>query len=597
MKRLLFAICVTILTGCASNKKIAPPTSPKAVSQSWGFLRQFKGQFPPGFSLFSLIELARKNQLNQAANYVNKALEKHPDCAALHLAQGFIWEERALRGERQANDMAQVAFQTAATLDPTHPLSGYYLSTQHLRQGQLDKAQKIIAKTLVSHSDQVKNWYVLACASYQKQDLATAYCAMRKILRLSPDEPCYIRMGAIVFAAAGDRKGAAILLERYACYAKTHCLNDLQYVTGRVEFWNRLHQNPSLIPTDGPAPLANPAAPVAQENIGIVLDGYILSVQEVSGLQKGNNILNAFDPAQALSPLQIVLGGTSKGSARQLALWGQRKDTVVVKDQSVKVAGNLFGYAVGPVALDYSLNIMNASNTLASYTTRPTVSTLVGRPTSLFFGTMLQAAPEGGSLTTIDAGDRIEFTVTSIADDGLMTIDILMSSSSPSGIGSTTTTTSLTQQLIQVATSKLATTIKAYPGQTIVLGGLKNKIKRTRESGVPLIRRLPIIQWFFSSYNEQEQSAHLFYLVTPRLNGSHTDIQAPTPLTEKEGDVFQALQKTDAESFCVPFYPTLTMILKRLRNTSFMSSFRKRDCEAPQLNSREPLADRLKNLA
>jgi len=173
----------------------------------------------------------------------------------------------------------------------------------------------------------------------------------------------------------------------------------------------------------------------------------------------------------------------------------------------------------------------------------------------------------------------------------------LMSASSPIGIGPTSSTLSLTQQLIQVATSKIATTIKAYPGQTIVIGGLKNIIKRKRESGVPLLRRLPIVQWFFSSYNEQQLSSHIFYLITPRLSGFGDQNSYREDGGGQTSAVFKTLRRSDAKAFCVTFQPTLPLILKRLRGSSLVTSFRSQDFDMNSISVQESLASRLKMLA
>ena len=67
------------------------------------------------------------------------------------------------------------------------------------------------------------------------------------------------------------------------------------------------------------------------------------------------------------------------------------------------------------------------------------------------------------------------------------------------------------------ATSNAKTKIEITSGETFVLGGLKTKRNVISESGVPFLRRIPILGYFFKSEKKVQENKDIFFFITPYL--------------------------------------------------------------------------------
>ena len=127
-----------------------------------------------------------------------------------------------------------------------------------------------------------------------------------------------------------------------------------------------------------------------------------------------------------------------------------------------------------------------------------------------FYGSQIPQASEIKNYQPIDA----ELSVTIrplVAGDGQITLDIKVIQSSfngeridedaPPGINSREFTS-----LIRVKDQDL-----------IVLGGLEEKVKNDSGSGVPLLARIPIIKWLFSSRKREDSRKKLTVLIRPTV--------------------------------------------------------------------------------
>lgn len=127
-----------------------------------------------------------------------------------------------------------------------------------------------------------------------------------------------------------------------------------------------------------------------------------------------------------------------------------------------------------------------------------------------YYGSQIPQASEIKNYQPIDA----ELSVTIrplVAGDGQITLDIKVIQSSfngeridedaPPGINSREFTS-----LIRVKDKDL-----------IVLGGLEEKVKNDSGSGVPLLSRIPIIKWFFSSRKREDSRKKLTVLIQPTV--------------------------------------------------------------------------------
>lgn len=71
--------------------------------------------------------------------------------------------------------------------------------------------------------------------------------------------------------------------------------------------------------------------------------------------------------------------------------------------------------------------------------------------------------------------------------------------------------------------NRVETTVNCPIGQTLVLGGMKSLIEQSSNEGVPFLRSVPAVSWFFSEKNRMQQNNKVLILLSPQIAG------APTP--------------------------------------------------------------------
>ena len=602
MKRWYLAnILCLIAAGCSKSDKVVSKKS-MMYSEKMSFLKDLHSQFPSSFSLALLLGFIQKNQLSEASSYINKTLENYPNCSALHIAQGFIWEARAQLGENNAGKMATVAYQAALTADQSNPAAHYLLGQQYLSQGDAFMAQRHFAQGVMMRPDEHKLLYVLACASYRNGDIKTAYCSIKKALSLCAKNPLYYRTASVIYAAIGHFQDSQVAFDCYAKLAGKSSKGDLRHIRNRIEYWKGLHANTKISPMDDKEADKKDDKKEEEDVPSIILNGYILLVNESNNQQKGNNVFNAYDQVKNVTnPLSVVLGGsTANATGSKPLFWWGRKTTDVTATPSVTLKGHTFNYNITPAALNYALNIANASRSIATYSARPTISTLMGKPAAFFAGNIIQAAPAGGSLVTIDAGDKLEVKPINITEDGLITLDITMTSAAAVGDGGSRVLSQsaisqgLENQLVQVNSSKISTIVKAYAGQTIIVGGLKTTIKKVADSRFPVLGNIPILQYFFSAVNNTSAEATILYLLSVQLGG-----QAKTAYTKMpdQSEVFKELHMADPAGFTYSGPSTYALILNHLGKMSLVNGCQSGDVLVIPEAQLEPLSERLSNLS
>ncbi len=77
-------------------------------------------------------------------------------------------------------------------------------------------------------------------------------------------------------------------------------------------------------------------------------------------------------------------------------------------------------------------------------------------------------------------------------------------------------------------TTKLATTVSAKLGQTLVLGGLKDMVQATTDnSGIPYLRKVPVLNWFVSESADELTDRQVLILIYPQIAGKGPEIKMP----------------------------------------------------------------------
>lgn len=68
-----------------------------------------------------------------------------------------------------------------------------------------------------------------------------------------------------------------------------------------------------------------------------------------------------------------------------------------------------------------------------------------------------------------------------------------------------------------VSRRRVETTVRVRDGQTVIIGGLLQGVQRELISGVPFLRKIPIIGLLFSRRTSSEEQTELVVFITPRI--------------------------------------------------------------------------------
>ena len=79
-----------------------------------------------------------------------------------------------------------------------------------------------------------------------------------------------------------------------------------------------------------------------------------------------------------------------------------------------------------------------------------------------------------------------------------------------------------------IKATKVATTVRAKLGQTLVLGGLKDMVQATTDnSGIPFLRKVPVLNWFIAESADELSDKQVLILIYPQIAGKGPEIKLP----------------------------------------------------------------------
>lgn len=88
-----------------------------------------------------------------------------------------------------------------------------------------------------------------------------------------------------------------------------------------------------------------------------------------------------------------------------------------------------------------------------------------------------------------------------------------------------------------ISTREAATQVLVKDGQTIVLGGLRDRQKTATQTGIPVLSHLPIIGGLFGSADRSTSETELYLFLTPRILKTDADADSVTvPRLPKRGE-------------------------------------------------------------
>jgi Tfp pilus assembly protein PilF len=269
----------------------------------------------------------------------------------------------------------------------------------------------------------------------------------------------------------------------------------------------------------------------------IVVDCYLLRITEDAITSKGNNILQNL--AITLTPGGYTMfsghmNGTgvtpdTKGntfSTQPSTGFNNTTGAPILQTGSTftpsspqinlnnqgSLSGSVFTSGITWAGLTYSLNIANATDNRTEVVSRPSLMTFLGKQSVFFSGDELViglSGQFGGTLTKYPVGVTLLVTPQTLEGD-VLTLNIAIEGSL------LTTANPNLNQTVRVGKTRVDTFAKVRLGETLMLGGIYEKISVDSTSGVPGLQDVPIVQYFFSNESTHSARRSIVFMLTPR---------------------------------------------------------------------------------
>lgn len=546
--RLGLASIFALLGGCHDHTK---PVDDTNQAQSFEELMATKLSDDIHSTVREGIMALRDGNYEVASQHFNLALMDDPSNSFLHYVNGLAYHSMARKGDVVKYDLAQSGFEQAIKFNSSNHLACLQLARVKYDKKDYLEAQEQYAGALLLKPDNADALFELANASYYLGDLKNAQMGINRALKKLGQRPEVHKAAVMIFAAAGKHDKAR---EHFTIYQQlTKESHKAQYTMERAQNWQDLYQkgivlaqadpqsqsgfateNPDA-PADAPADQAAPApassAPLPGQDEMIVVDAVTMRISESGGTSKGNNLLDNF--ALTISPGSHFYARGNNGAITagqtSIALPGVTPTytpTGVQGNPGTLGSTRLFAQGLSFSAIQYGLNIFNASREYIEVVGRPSLVTSVGsaKPAQFFSGDHLalglapQIGGAAGSITQLPVGITLEVNAVSLKD-GFVTLEIKLYGSivnnndlrKPDG-----TAANPTLQFTRIGLSKVVTRVKIRLGETIMLAGVTERIESQDKSGVPVLQDIFFLQYFFSRENTSSVRKSVVYLLTPR---------------------------------------------------------------------------------
>lgn len=467
-----------------------------------------------------------EDDLARASLEFNRALAAKPKDPLPHFLNGLTYHLISKKGDPKKAELAEIGYTLAIKRDPSHAYSFYYRGILMLEQKKYKEAQNDFASAVLNKSHEPKFFHGLAVSSYYVRDLPTAAGAINKALSKDPDNPDYLHTAAIIMAAGGDIDQAKKYQQKLT-NIKTH-QRKASFVTSRVKEWAKFHKHLKLASDEDTiasggfealrADIKGPSAEEAKseepassapkiDDRMVIVDVVLILTQEENTDIYGLNLLEN---------LKFNYSFDHK--------FGSGFNTDFSSDNNGFNRGNpknsnfqYFLHSISIPAVSYSVNAATAQGTRSEILARPSLLARHGKSSHFFSGDNILFG--FGTQNNIDFKEKevgIFLQVTPhILDDGRVNVklDVKRSFFVPQN-------PNVRQSSVngfQTSTTRLISDVVLEAGDTLVLGGLSDRVHTSEKSGTQVLGDIPILDFFFSRQEETKGYKSVIILVTPRL--------------------------------------------------------------------------------
>jgi tetratricopeptide (TPR) repeat protein len=531
---------ILLLSACATQKEsVVPPYLDQA--------------YPWQEEAHKILVALNEGEVDRASMLANLALQRFPREPALHTLNGLAYEYASAGGsQHHNNELAEMAYKTALNLDPNNWYTLYRMGRLQVGLDNYVGAQQFFIRAIKIRPKDPQLFYEMAYASYYAEDLPCAYVSIQRALEYLPEQstrrPLFLRAAALIASAAGKPKLVATYREELE--KSQGCdRDDLVLLGERIDRWSKFHQNLSggmlkraslldddqtIPPSAGAvslddssgdgslgggsgttAPIAPPLTSQEEKEPVIIFECVLLSLEEQVDTQKGQNLLKQFQGGLAMTQDALPSGLATQGPSSITTSYTKDLAGNLIPDSNGNLGTRVFSRSISWGPISYNANILNVTNQRIETLSRPILSGFIGQPASFASGRSLVAGltgSSGGSLVSLPVGTVITITATSVQGKHL-DVDIDMETSTPTTIDNTA---SLASQVMEIRKARVKTKMRLTFNETGMVGGNYERDSSYTKDGVPLLEKIPLVQYFFASERNSGKKKSILFLVTPR---------------------------------------------------------------------------------
>lgn len=563
------------------------------------------------------IKALDERDYKKASKLFNLALKTDISNSYINFLNGLAYHLRALGGEGALYSLAQQGYEMAIQFDSSNSVARCYLGLLYLDRREYVAAKEQLMGAALYRHDDPDLLYSLAAAAYYAKDPRTAYAALEGLRNMEGDKVSgrTLRASAIVAAAVGDDAAARNFLERLQVAGASKQEQD--FTEDRVVTWKNTYAQGFVkaqfpggsysgsqaqgggYPGSGQSPYGSPSPYGSQSPYGaqpmqsggqggffekqmVNLDVVIVATEDDDTDTFGLNLLDG---------LKVQFGDSLGTPAwRKTVSMSQTNMAAGTKTNDITRMIQIPG-------LTYSLNIANSQDLHNEVLARPSLVAMGGQTSTFFSGVDVIGAAvssgQGGSVQVQkEAGVKLSVTPEFMPDNMIkLRVDAERT------FLTTPNSNVLFDFRLDTSKTLVSANVAMKFGETLILSGLSERNLESNNSGVPLLRDVPLVQYLFSHQTKRDYHKSVLVLITPRRPGYTNRSQEDIDEEKAKVSEFERTQ-VEFEDKYKPWFkpvPNTAQVVETLKTSPIFREFRSGDLVLNSWTSRASFGGRLKS--
>lgn len=540
----------------------------------------------------------------EAANEAfNKAVSKNPEQPTPHFLNGLTYHLMAKKGANKKYALAEIGYDLAIKNDKSHAFAYYYRGILKLEQKRYKEAQEDFSNAILNKPHNARMLHGLAISSYYLGDLTTAAGAIEKALDQEPKNSRFLHTASMIMAAGGDFNAASA--HKSTLEKNENCERKARFLGTRINEWKNFHQKYLRLASDDDDGLAGgfqdlDGDPGSEEESSedkdsdkkeeiddrmVILDVVLILTQESNSDVYGLNLLENLKVNFGVGDTPFLNYKAGRGFNTDFGDTGFSADGTKFKNfqhilQNISIP-----------AVSYEINAARFNGTRSEILARPTLLARHGKSSKFYSGDDITFG--FGTANNVDFKEKqvgVFLVVTPhILKDGRINVKLDVKRSFFSGLNKDITLQNDAGGF-QTTTTRLISDVVLEAGDTLVLGGLSDRVQNNVKDGTSILGEIPILDFFFSKKTETQTYKSVIVLVTPRLpqytyrTTRSLKRQAKRQKSSLELAAREEVRGRFADWFKV--YSNLGAIFERLQANQLYREFRTGDVNLEQWESR-----------